>query len=292
MAFEKCYSLPAKPAPVFDMLTSDRHLSTWFAEQVEIGTKAGEPFRFWGRHTLWTPEAADAKQTLTRFEFPSALGFSWMWRGAPTEVAIRIAADAEGTRVDLKHEFARPWPASDPDLGEARAARQDRIVAAFWDVAMANLAYYLFEGEALLLPDYSAAGQTPEHSLQIEAPAQEIFDALTLPANLDRWIAEKAEVELREGGTYRYGWTAPNGTPLGPTKLLAIRPAERLVHDWNWPGAPPSEVRWDLENLAERVGVRRSHTAMSPRDRIHELESCHALIALRAYQATGSTAAR
>jgi uncharacterized protein YndB with AHSA1/START domain len=173
MSIQRSYTIPAKPAPVFDALTSELHLRTWFAEQLEVGGAPGAPFRFWGKHTLWVPEASDATQTLTRLDFPSALAFSWTWRGAPTQVSIEVAEDGEGTRLELRHAFERPWPANDPDLGEVRAARQDRIVEAFWDVAMANLVYYLFEGEPLLLPDYEATSEQVELSLAIEAPVEE-----------------------------------------------------------------------------------------------------------------------
>ena len=281
MTFEKSYSIPAKPAPVFELMTSPLHLPGWFAEQAEAGAKPGAPFRFWGKHTLWVPEASDAKQTLTQHAFPHALGFAWTWRGAPTEVTVKVAAEGEGARVDVKHAFARPWPASDPELGPAHAARQDRIVEAFWDVAMANLAHYVFEGEPLLLPDYTAAGDALELSLAIEAPAADVFGALTAPKQLDLWIAEHAQVELRKGGAYRFGWVAADGAPLGPTQIADFAPGERLAHDWCWPGEPPTQVRWELEENEPVTTLRVTHARGARALAADTLLWCRALLALR-----------
>jgi uncharacterized protein YndB with AHSA1/START domain len=282
MSFQRSYAIPAKPAPVFDALTSELHLRTWFTEQLEVGDAPGDPFPFWGKRTLWVPETSDATQTLTRLDFPSALAFSWTWRGVPTEVKIEIAADGEGSRLALSHSFERPWPASDPDLGEVRAARQDRIVEDFWDVAMANLAYYLFEGEPLLLPDFAAVGEQLELSLLFEAPAEEVFAALTEPKQLEAWIAEEATVELEEGGAYRYGWTAEDGTPLGPAKLLDVRSEERLLHDWAWPGEPETRVRWDLVPEGHATRVSLAHEGFEAASPVYALAWCRGLLALRA----------
>jgi uncharacterized protein YndB with AHSA1/START domain len=281
MSFAKSYAIPAKPAPVFELLTSPMHLKGWFAEEADAGAKPGAPFRFWGRHTLWMPAAADAKQTLSQFAFPHTLAFTWTWRGAPTEVTVKVAADGEGARVDVAHAFAKPWPGGDPELGPARAARQDALVAAFWDVAFANLAYYAFEGEPLLLPDYTAAGDALELSLAIEAPAAAVFAALTEPKQLDGWIAEKAEVEPRKGGAYRFGWAGPDGAPVGPTQIHDFAPGERLAHDFAWPGEPPTRVRWELEASEPVTTVRFTHERGERAFAADTLLWCGALLALR-----------
>lgn len=282
MPFDRSYAIPAKPAPVFDALTSALHLRVWFAEQVEVGSAVGGPFRFWGRHTLWVPAPGDAKQTLRELAFPGALAFLWTWNGVPSQVSLALADDGEGTRVRISHAREGAWPAEHPDLGAARAARQEEIVAAFWDVAMANLSHYLFEGEPLLLPDFSASGEGLELAVDVEAGTEDVFRALTEPQRLDTWVATGARVALESGGEYAWGWTGEGGTPLGPAEVVAFRANEALIHDFHWPGEAPSRVHWQLEEGADGTRITLAHARPEGHSPVDRLSWVRALLALRA----------
>ena len=55
-----------------------------------------------------------------------------------------------------------------------------------------------------------------------DAPRSLVFDALTKPELLTRWLGVRngwsmavCEVDLRVGGAYRYVWRGPNGAELG-----------------------------------------------------------------------------
>jgi uncharacterized protein YndB with AHSA1/START domain len=81
-----------------------------------------------------------------------------------------------------------------------------------------------------------------------DAPRGLVFDALTRPELLKRWLSGPpgwslvvCEVDLRVGGAYRYVWRGPDGTEMGMggTHREVVRP-ERIVctqlFDEDWTG--------------------------------------------------------
>ena len=81
-----------------------------------------------------------------------------------------------------------------------------------------------------------------------DAPRRLVFQALTTPSLLMRWMhgpngwtLAVCEVDLRPGGTFRYVWRKPNGREMGMrgTFREVVAP-ERIVHtelfDEDWTG--------------------------------------------------------
>ena len=75
-------------------------------------------------------------------------------------------------------------------------------------------------------------------SRAFDAPRALVFDALTKPDLIRRWLGvfggwsmEVCEVDLRVGGAYRYVWRGPNGASMGMRGVYReiVRP-ERLVN--------------------------------------------------------------
>ncbi len=76
-----------------------------------------------------------------------------------------------------------------------------------------------------------------------EAPAEDVFDAWTNPEVLRRWWAVDpdgrtpvAEVDLREGGSYRLTMEGADGSGVHTVRgeyREVLRP-ERLVYTWAW----------------------------------------------------------
>ncbi len=95
------------------------------------------------------------------------------------------------------------------------------------------------------------------------APRALVFDALTKPALLKRWLGvfgewtmPICEVDLRVGGAFRYGWQGANGTTMGMRGVYReIDPPARLVatevFDESW---YPGEAV-DTMELFERDGT-------------------------------------
>src|SRR2546425_9367123 len=70
-----------------------------------------------------------------------------------------------------------------------------------------------------------------------DAPRRLVFDALTKPELLKRWLGVHngwslvvCEIDLKVGGTYRYVWRGPDGTDMGMRGIYReIVLSERLV---------------------------------------------------------------
>ena len=96
-----------------------------------------------------------------------------------------------------------------------------------------------------------------------DAPARLVFQALTTPSILMRWMhgpngwtLAVCDVDLRVGGAFRYVWRRANGREMGAGGVFRVVEApHRLVHselfDDDWTGGE-AEVTTELE---ERSGV-------------------------------------
>jgi uncharacterized protein YndB with AHSA1/START domain len=81
-----------------------------------------------------------------------------------------------------------------------------------------------------------------------DAPRDLVFDALTKPELLKRWLTgppgwtlEVCQIDLKVGGTCRYVWRGPDGTEMGMGGVhREIVPPERIVStqlfDEDWTG--------------------------------------------------------
>ena len=85
-----------------------------------------------------------------------------------------------------------------------------------------------------------------ELSHRFAAPREKVFEAWTDPEVLRRWWAAAptwdtplAEVDLREGGSYRLSMRTDTGevhTVRG--EYTEVRPPERLAYTWAWEEGP------------------------------------------------------
>jgi uncharacterized protein YndB with AHSA1/START domain len=96
----------------------------------------------------------------------------------------------------------------------------------------------------------------------VRATRETVWHVLTHPAELSRWLhpggmstpADSVEVDLRQGGAYRYTMV-DDGTGARHTRggvYLEVRPPERLAFTWGVPGdeaADPAVVTVTLFEL-------------------------------------------
>lgn len=245
--------IPATPPRVFAALTDPAELGRWFAESVEVSLSAGGPFRFWGRHTLGIPTAAEATQTIQRIDSPRMVEFSWTIGGVPTEVLLTVLPEGEGSQVTVRHTV-------NGDLGGR--PRQRELIDDHWRLAFGNLAAHLAGGAGIVLPDYADPEPKVTLSIFIAAPKEAVFRALIEPEAVNRWLGSKAAVvEPRVGGRYQLNWQYQvDGRDVtgGPTKILEFVPNERLVLDWpDWRGDPTVTGQWiGFSLVAEGSGTR------------------------------------
>jgi uncharacterized protein YndB with AHSA1/START domain len=228
-------SIGARPEAVYAALTDAAALEAWLAEHAEVAVDSGI-FEFWGR---FTPEGERGRQRLLGAEPGQRLGFSWTVGGAETEVDISLEPQAGGTpltQLTLIHSNVAP-----------RASGDSYWVRDLLMLSLANLASYC-EGRGIgPRCDFTAFSDTEARaSVEIAASPTEVFASLIDPAQLNRWIAERAEVEPEVGGRYDFGWDH------GPVKILELEPDKLLAYSWrhSWEdaqGPDSTVVRWELE---------------------------------------------
>jgi uncharacterized protein YndB with AHSA1/START domain len=102
----------------------------------------------------------------------------------------------------------------------------------------------------------------------VDAPRTAVFDALTKPELLQRWMSGPpgwslavCETDLRVGGAMRFVWRGPDGTEMGMRGVhREIVPPERLVHtelfDKDWTGGETQVTN----RLAEQDGGKTALT--------------------------------
>ncbi len=108
--------------------------------------------------------------------------------------------------------------------------------------------------------------------IYIEAPPELVFEYLTDPKKMIRWMGLSAELEPKPGGLYRLD---PNGRDLIRGSYLEVVPYSRIVFTWGFeePGhaVPPgsSAVEITLEPKEKGTLLRLIHRELPPelRDR-------------------------
>ena len=81
------------------------------------------------------------------------------------------------------------------------------------------------------------------HQFYIRAPSRRVFQALTDPAWLVRWLADRAELAPRKGGRYLLAWR--NGPEHSGTVLEYV-PGKRMTLEWSWPRVDLAGTRLKL----------------------------------------------
>jgi uncharacterized protein YndB with AHSA1/START domain len=103
----------------------------------------------------------------------------------------------------------------------------------------------------VLMENTHLMGCSLEKELFINATPQRVFQALTEPAELERWFVQKAEVDLRTGGAIRFEW-APDAVEIGT--ILELDPPHRLSYSWE--ALEPSATTITFALTAENEGTR------------------------------------
>ena len=104
-----------------------------------------------------------------------------------------------------------------------------------------------------------------------QAPRDQVFRAWMNPADLIKWwhmsadaSTPIAEVNLRVGGRYTLGMTAPGSDQVMALggEFLIVKPPELLEYTWAWEDAenePESTVRVEFKDLGQSTEVVITH---------------------------------
>jgi uncharacterized protein YndB with AHSA1/START domain len=85
--------------------------------------------------------------------------------------------------------------------------------------------------------------RTLNHQYFVHAPTEKVFQAVSDPTWLTKWLCDHAEIAPREGGPYSLGW---NDGPTHTGTVLEYVPGERIVLTWQWPGVDLHGTRFGL----------------------------------------------
>ena len=84
-------------------------------------------------------------------------------------------------------------------------------------------------------------------TVQVNAPADLLYELLTDAEHLVRWMAATAQIDARVGGTIR--WTHANGDTCSG-EFLELVPARRIVFTYGWEradvGVPPGSTTVEI----------------------------------------------
>jgi uncharacterized protein YndB with AHSA1/START domain len=101
-----------------------------------------------------------------------------------------------------------------------------------------------------------------ERELEIAATPETVWELLTDPHEVTRWMGQRATFDLRSGGEYRVE-VIPGHTARG--EFVEIDPPNRLVFTWGWEGganvvAPGSTtVEFELARHGDGTRLRFRH---------------------------------
>ncbi|MEM9531351.1 MAG: SRPBCC family protein [Pseudomonadota bacterium] len=252
-------------AEVFAALSRPEALSEWFAEHVEIGSGAGEPFRFWGRYTFGVPGTDSASQAITGWTADQSVSFSWHVLGQDTEVTWQIEEETSDDEPVLKlrviHEFAA--------LPEE--TRAEALIDDLWRIHVGNLCFYL-NGQAGMRVDFADPSPVVTCQIEIDAPPSSVFAALIEPEHIKQWFpAPDPKVDPRVGGDYGFGFSFEHDgqkVEPPPLKISEFVPDKVLAMNWpDWrmdPSVPDQQIRWELEDLGDgRTRLTLRHTGFT-----------------------------
>ncbi|MBD3163561.1 MAG: hypothetical protein GF346_13735 [Candidatus Eisenbacteria bacterium] len=78
----------------------------------------------------------------------------------------------------------------------------------------------------------SETTRTVERCIRIEAPREEVYQALLDPAALSRWMYATVRIQPREGGAYRIEWQDTKLPAAAQGEILEMVDGRRLVLSW------------------------------------------------------------
>ena len=102
---------------------------------------------------------------------------------------------------------------------------------------------------------------THEHSWKLEAAPEQVFAALTEPAQLNQWFAERTDIELRPGGNYRFWGKHTLGSPgeeNARQRITRVEPNRVLDFSWTIYDVP-TEVSIALASDGEGTRLTLHH---------------------------------
>ena len=181
----------------------------------------GGRYAFGGARAYGGPQTAEGR--ILRITPDRQLSFNWPLAGVESEVQYDLAERSGRCLITVRHTGVRALPIV--------AEWPEQHLKVVWDIFLRQLEGYLAGHPVPPMEFPYVPAPVVTHDIIIEAPEDRVWEMLTVPTELNRWMAKEAYVELRAGGRYSYGW-AEEQTSFGPQHIVALDPPERLAVSW------------------------------------------------------------
>jgi uncharacterized protein YndB with AHSA1/START domain len=128
----------------------------------------------------------------------------------------------------------------------------------YWKSNLSSLKYYSELGRNPDRKTLRARGlQEVELNHIYHRPQERVWTAITDPHEMDQWLSKKAEVDLKIGGSFTYGWDH------GATEIIELKERELISYTWVI-GDDTSTVSWELKPMgADKTKLRFRHFNIS-----------------------------
>lgn len=241
-------------ATVWEKLTQTDAIKQWFAEEAHIDLHQNA-YHFWGRFTPNTASRADGEHIITE-QSASHLAYQWHSGDPKPHVIYRLKDHPTGSLFVVqqqKSDSAEPSFTSFDD--------ED-----FWFLSLENLRRYL-DGKEVLRCDFSGPKTGDIHQeLTIDGSAEAVYQTLIRPDQLERWIASRADLEVKAGGKLDIGWDG-----LG-FKMFDVEPNHKV--SWEWQEGDKTTIStWTLSESNGKTRVTFVHSGFGSTDPTEGLQT-------------------
>ena len=230
-------------------LTDAAELRIWLAEYAEV--ELPRRYAFWGPSV---PEGPFTAQTTEAHQHPlhvdeRTVRFGWRLDEQDTTVEFGLADSGPAdTLVSLTQSHL-------PPLADLLAERGSLgVLHTFWALAVANLVDHL-EGRPLTpRADFTSTDQRA--TVDIGAPAERVWNALTDSATFSRWFGAPVGIEPRLGGRFAMGGFDADPEPGAISDFAA---GHRMTVSW-----PDVSTTWELTESGGRTRLTFSNSGFDP----------------------------
>ncbi|MFD2168611.1 SRPBCC family protein [Tumebacillus lipolyticus] len=217
------------------MLTQPTEMQRWLAHHVSRSENAMQ--------LVWELAERTVLIDCQIVEETPGRSFSFRWAGAhlagETQVSFTIHPEAGGSRVLLTERgfgAGHRWDLAIADLSER------------WDEALDTLAH---------LTGLAKTRQIVKETV-VPFPADRVYRAFIDSEQLVTWFVREADVDMRQGGSYRLRDQFPTD---GTGYVLELVPNKRIRLSWQWymTSLPPTELSVELQSSSDETRVHVEH---------------------------------
>ncbi|CAN5794197.1 hypothetical protein BH23CHL2_BH23CHL2_15220 [soil metagenome] len=245
-------SVDAPAAEAFAAYTDPDQVTRWLAEGADIDLETNR-FAIWGPSVPGAPAENNDQMRLVEVEPDARLQIEWLLHGDETTITVAFEPQVGGALVTFEHAgiSGNDWAWT---------------IASFWATQAENLRAWVERGVTGPRFDYSSLRPGDiEASVEIDAPASEVFNALIDPEMVGRWMgSDNVTIEPEVGGDYDLaGWLQD-----GPVKIVDLEEGEKLSYSWHSDFVGHETlVTWELAESGGKTRLTLMHSGFAPDDR-------------------------